>query len=207
MKLKSLILLLGMMAPSASFGATGTFGSGVTFSTTSTEGTPIASGDRSSASAATDLGTFDIGAGNTLDLTGAGILTWKSDGGDVTAGRFEYRVYTVGSTPGAFANQALGFGSNASFTEYGVTANGGGDQFWGDSETYGAGFTPVDLLAGRPTGDYEIEWFALALTNEGDRFENNFGDNYKATFTVVPEPASAVLGMIGSVLLLRRRRN
>jgi hypothetical protein len=206
MKLKSLILLLGMMATGASFGATGTFGSGVTFSTTSTEGTPIASGDHSSASAATDLGTFGIGVGNTLNLTGAGILTWKNGTGDVTGARFEYRIYTVGATPGGFANQGLGFGSNASFTEYGVTGNGGGDQFWGDSESYGGGFVAVDLLAGRSAGDYEIEWFSVATTNEGDRFENNSGNNYKATFTVVPEPTSAALGLIGSALLLRRRR-
>lgn len=205
MKLRSLILV-GIIAPCVSFGATGTFGSGLTFSTSSTEGTPIASGDRTSSSAATNLGTFGIGVGNTLNLTGAGILTWKNGDGDVTGAQFSYRVYTVGDTPGSFTSVGLGFGADHTFTEYGLTSGSGGDQFWGDSETYGSGFATVDLLLGRTAGDYEIEWFSSAFTNEGERFENNFGNNYKATFTIIPEPASAALGLIGSLLLLRRRR-
>ena len=205
MKLRNLILFSSLLASVSSFAATGTFGSGVTFVTTSTEGTPIASGDRSSGSAATNLGTFGTGVGNTLNLTGAGILTWKS-GGDVTGAKFDYRVYTVGNSPGLFIEVSLGFGSNSTFTEYGITGAGGGDQFWGDSDTYGGGFTTVDLLLGRSPGDYEIEWFSYALTSEGDRFESNGGNNYKATFTVVPEPAAAALGLLGTALLLRRRR-
>ena len=206
MKLKSLILLVGLTASGTSFGATGPYGSGVTFSTASTEGTPIDSGDRSSVSAATTLGNFGTVVGNTLNLTGAGILTWKNGAGDVTGARFEYRVYTVGATPGGFTAVSLGFGANAPFTEYGIAGNGGSDQFWGDSETYGSGFSAVDLLAGRSNGSYEVEWFLLALTNEGDRYENNSGDNYVATFTIVPEPSGAALGLLGAGLLLRRRR-
>lgn len=207
MKLRNLIAVSCLLAAGNSFGATGTFGSGLTFVTSSTEGTPIASGDRSSSSAATNLGTFGIGVGNTLNLTGAGILTWKSDGGDVNGAKFNYRIYTVGDTPGSFIEVSLGFGANHTFTEYGITSGNFGDQFWGDSDTYGSGFTTVDLLAGRPADDYEIEWFTYATTNEGNRFENNGGLNFKAQFTVVPEPTAPALGLLGSLMLLRRRRD
>jgi hypothetical protein len=207
MKLRNLIVFVALLAAGQSFGATGTFGSGLTFVTSSTEGTPIASGDRSSSSAATDLGTFGIGVGNTLNLTGAGILTWKNGGGDVTGAKFNYRVYTVGNTPGSFIEVTLGFGANHTFTEYGTTSGNFGDQLWGDSDTYGSGFTTVDLLAGRPADDYEIEWFTYATTNEGNRFENNGGGNFKATFTVVPEPSSAAICLLASLMLLSRRRN
>ena len=60
--------------------------------------------------------------------------------------------------------------------------------------------------AGRSNGTYTLQWFSKALTNEGDRFESNSGSNFSATFTVVPEPAAAMLGLIGTVGLLRRRR-
>lgn len=201
-----LIFLGGLLSSASVFGATGTFGSGITLITASTQSTPIASGDRSSSSAATNLGTFGTTVGNTLNLTGAGILTWKNGGGDVTGARFDYRVYKVGDTPGAFTEVSLGFGANHVLTEYGITSGNFGDQMWGDSDTYGSGFTPVNLLTGLSSGNYRLEWFSYALTNEGNRYENNGGSNFIATFTVVPEPSAALLGGLGAMVLLRRRR-
>jgi MYXO-CTERM domain-containing protein len=41
----------------------------------------------------------------------------------------------------------------------------------------------------------------------GDRFSNNGGSNFIATFEVVPEPSKALFGMMGLFgLFLRRRR-
>lgn len=81
MRSKILIFIAGILTSATVHGTTGTFGSGLTLITASTESTPIASGDRSSSSAATNLGTFGTTVGNTLNLTGAGILTWKNRGG------------------------------------------------------------------------------------------------------------------------------
>lgn len=138
-----------------------------------------------------NFGTFNTTVGNTLVLNGGEIKTFKNGSSDVTAGKFDYRIYLVGATPGSFNELNLGFNSNLGPP---------GDQKWDNT---GAN---VNLLSGLSNGNYTLEVFAKALTNEGDRFSNNGGANFIANFSVVPEPTSAALGLLGSALLLRRRR-
>lgn len=182
----------------SAFAATGTFDSGVLFSTTS--GT-------SSGLNGTDLG--DFATSGTLTIDNAAVFTWKNSGGDVTGADFNYRVYPTGGTPGAFIPVGLGFGADATFTAYGVTGSGSGDQLWGGDGSVGAANfgTPIDLIAaaGATPGDYTVEWYFIAYTNEGDRYNSNSPD-WNATFTIVPETSSALLGALGALALLRRRR-
>ncbi len=56
-----------------------------------------------------------------------------------------------------------------------------------------------------------FEVFGSADTTAGSRFYSNNGNNYTATFTVVPEPSSlALLGgssILGAWFFARRRRS
>ena len=58
------------------------------------------------------------------------------------------------------------------------------------------------------TGNYTIELYTESYTNGNNTAGNIFGfsSNPTANFTVVPEPASAALGLLSMSLLLRRRR-
>ncbi len=199
MKLRTLIAVLSLLAVGSSFGATGIFGSYVDiFTTTSTvyRGEPFSSKANFQGA---NLGTFNLA--DTLMITQSQVDTYKDPnaGNNVTGAEINYRVYLTAGTPGAFITQSYLFGNNSTTTDIGgQTITGFGDQTWGNG-------TDIALNPG-VAGNYTVEVFFKAYTNLGDRFSNNGGSNFKATFAVVPEPASAVLGLIGTVLLLRRRR-
>lgn len=179
--------------------ATGIFGSHVeVFTTSSTIYRGESFGSAANFQGAT-LGTFTIA--DTLIFGAAQINTFKNNGGNVTGGEMQYRVYEVGSTPGTFSIQSFSFQADVPFTDLaGNSVTGTDDQAWGNNGD-------IDLLAlTSGDGDYEVEIFFKAFTNEGDRFSNNSGNNFKATFTVVPEPSIALLGGLGLLGLLRRRR-
>ena len=197
------IALGALLIPSISHGATGVFGSYLEIFTTS--GTVYVAqqytGSNPSFNGA-NLGTFDLT--DDLSISRASLLTWKSDEGgvgDVTGAEIQYRVYPTSGSPGSFTTVALGFGSNAPSTDLGGNGfGGGGDQEWRSTIN-------VDLMAAAGgTGDYTVEVFYRAFTNEGDRFSNNGGANYTATFSIIPEPSTALLGGLGMLALLRRRR-
>ncbi|MDP3850072.1 MAG: MYXO-CTERM sorting domain-containing protein [Luteolibacter sp.] len=197
MKLKTLIPLCGLLAAGTSFGATGIFGSYVDiFTTTST----VYKGENFSSKAnfqGASLGTFDLT--DTLIITQSQIDTFKNSGGNVTGAEINYRVYLTAGSPGGYITESYNWQSDANYNDIGgVSITGSGDQAWGST-------ADINLNPG-VAGDYTVEVFFKAFTNEGDRFSNNGGSNFKATFTVVPEPASAALGLLGTVLLLRRRR-
>lgn len=198
MKLKHLILTVAVMTTGTSFGATGIFGSYVDiFTTTST----VYKGENFSSKASfqgANLGTINLA--DTLIITQSQIDTFKNGEGNVTGAEINYRIFLTAETPGAFAQQAYGFQSNSTFTDIGgMTFTGGGDQAWGST-------SDINLNPG-VAGNYTVEVFFKAFTNEGDRFSNSGGSNFKANFTVVPEPTSAALGLVGAIVLLRRRRN
>lgn len=122
-----------------------------------------------------------------LMVKGFEYRTYENNSSNVTHGNLYYRVYTTGSPSG-------------SFTQIQDSLNN--DDLW--TRTDGT----VNLLSGLTTGNYTIEIYTESYTNGINTAGNIFGfsSNPTATFTVIPEPTSAALGLIGSVLLLRRRR-
>ncbi len=138
------------------------------------------------------FGNLNPSVGNTLTLVGGEIKTFKDGGSDVTGAFFDYRVFKVGDTPGSFIEFGLPFDSNISGT----------DQKWDKTDQN------ANLLTGLSNGNYTLEVFARATATGPTQthFSNNGGANYKASFTVVPEPSAALLGSIGMLALLRRRR-
>jgi hypothetical protein len=143
-----------------------------------------------------DFGTFDITTSDSLQISAFELETFKNSGGDVTGVELQYRVYEQSTTPGTFNVVSGGFLANSTFTAAnGDSVTGFGDQKWGVSPTATLG----DLLAGTSAGNtYNVEVFTRAFTNEGDRFVNNGGSNFTASFTVVPEPSSLImLGVAG----------
>jgi uncharacterized protein (TIGR03382 family) len=201
MKLRNLIPLASILIAGSSYGATGIFGSYIEiFTTTST----IYKGENFSSAPniqGANLGTFDTGA--TLLLGNAQVNTFKNIGlgENVTGAELQYRVYPTAGSPGAFLIHSFSFQANATYTDLGgMSITGSGDQAWGNTNDINL----MSLTSG--DGDYTLEVFFKAFTSLGDRFSSNGGNNFKATFTVVPEPGSAAIGLLGAALLLRRRR-
>lgn len=146
-----------------------------------------------------NLGTFNIG--DTLTIGDAEILTFKNGLSNVTGGEINWRVWS-GVEGGAFAPVAIGFSSDATFTAAdGQQFTNGGDQQWGALAS-----TP-NVLASLGAGSYTLEVYFRASTSDGDAFSSNGGNNFEATFTVVPEPSTLMLGAVGLVgLVVARRR-
>lgn len=193
MKFRSWIIAVAVLGAGNAFAASGVFESygilkinastNVYYDMQATTGNPDLQG--------ASLGTFDVSIGNTLTLVGGELKTFKNGLSDVFGAKYDYRVYKVGDTAPSFSEFDLGFNSNL-----GV----GGDQKWDNT---GAN---VNLLTGLSNGNYILEAFSYANTSDGTSYSNNGGGNYTATFSVVPEPASAVLGLLGMTMLLRRRK-
>ena len=111
----------------------------------------------------------NFGNVNSIFLKGGQLKSFKNSGTDVTGANIVYRVYKVGSTPGAFITLGLDFGEN-----YG----GGGDQRW-EKNNYN-----INLADGLPSGTYTIEVYFYIGTSIGDKYDSNGGPNYKATFNI-----------------------
>ncbi len=192
MKLRNLIGSLALLTSGVSFGASGTYQSfGIIKINASTAVYYDMEGSTGNPDfQATSFGSFDSSVGNTLTLVGGELNTFKNGLSDVTSAKFDYRIFKTGDTPGSFSEFNMDFRSDL----------GGGNQKWDDT------VTNVDILAGLTNGDYTLEVYAYANTSDGVAYSNNGGNNFKANFTVVPEPSSAALGLVGVALLLRRRR-
>ena len=138
------------------------------------------------------IGTFNPTTGDTLTLRGGEMLTFRNGNDDVTGATIHYRV------------------DGASFQTFNLTFNQdnvsgtGGDQRW-----YGEGLN-LNLLSGLGNGDHTLEVFYTAPftypDGSGTHVINNGTANYAFNFTVVPEPATALLGSMGLLALLRRRK-
>lgn len=157
--------------------------------------------------AGVDFGAFDP-SGMTLTLLGGEANTYKNNGGNVTGAALYYSVYPSGGSAASFVGVPLSFKANTPYTDAGgVPINGFGDQAWSNDAA------AVDLLNGLSAGDYNLEVYVQAFTNQGDQYHNAGGANYTATFSVaaVPEvtPALALPVLIGAVAAtraLRRKR-
>ncbi len=128
-----------------------------------------------------NLGSFT--AGTTATISGGELLTFKNGGGDVTAAQIRWRITGQGET-----QVGLGWTSDAPFNAAdGETYSTAGDQKWAQI----AG--PQNFLAGLTAGNYSLEVWFLASTNEGDRWDTNGGNNYVASFTVTAPPSNGAV--------------
>ncbi|MCA9238776.1 MAG: hypothetical protein KDA37_01185 [Planctomycetales bacterium] len=176
------------------------------------DGSPITYGLSETGGASTpDFQGVDLGDFNpismSLTLDGAQANTFKNGSGDVTGADLFYTVYPTGGPQGSFTQVSLSFAANSPYTDAGgVSIGGGGDQKW---ETTNAN---IDLLASLAPGDYNLEVYIRASTNEGDRYHNAGGANYIGSFSIssIPELSSFVgMGLVSAVfggMSLRRRQ-
>jgi len=158
-----------------------------------------------------NLGSFNLSQTPSLFVSAWQLETFKNGGGDVTGAALFYRVYQQGSTRPIFTQLNGNFIANSTFTDAGgVTITGSGDQLWGQNPT-GTYANVLNGISVSSLTTYELEIYFRATSNEGDRFSNNGGLNYVASFNVIPEPSTyALLGLgaltLGGYALRRRKR-
>lgn len=204
MKLK-LIASLALLVPGATFGAAGIYDSFVF--TTTTGGPPLAYYDIGASTLnpefyGANLGSFSLS--DTLQIGGQQ-KSYKNDFTDVTSHSIYWRV------SGGFTGVNMPFQWNNG--DFGAPSglNNPGDQQWG-GDVQGSNGSLVlsgNILSGLTPGVYVLEVYSEITTNGVNASSvianNNATNNYKASFTVIPEPAGASLALIGAGLLLRRR--
>ena len=140
------------------------------------------------------LGTFDPLTGDTLTLDGGDMLTYKNSGSNVSGADLFYSI-----NGGAFQDATLAFNQDN-------VSSSSGDQRW-----YSDTAADVNMLSGLSNGTYTLSvYFRDSNSDDGNDYKSNGGNNFNATFTVVPEPSSLMMllgsSMCGSFYLLRRRR-
>ena len=148
----------------------------------------------------TFFGTYNPALGQTLVLNGGEVQTYENGGDSVTdPASLYYRVYESGSPAGSFTGISLG----------NLTILGGGDEKRDNTSAN------VNLLSALPYGNYTLEVFSSAAVDwtgqlggaaEDTIYASNGGSNYKATFSVIPEPSLSVLAALGFGILFARRR-
>lgn len=116
-----------------------------------------------------NLGMFS--AQSTFLLQGGQLKTWKDNGGDVWNAKMFYRIYKTGMQAPEYAIINLPWTSDNA-------DNSSNNQMWQQDN---AGINILDNL---DMGNYTLEIYFEAETNEGVRKDDNSGANYKATFTV-----------------------
>ena len=141
---------------------------------------------------------FNLGSVTSLVITEASVLTFKNSGGNVTSAEIWWFVNGGGA---GSAIENIGFSSEGPAIDpagnsYGTT----GDQNWQ---------SPIgtDVAASLSQGNYTLSLFYRITSNEGEFFDANGGGNYTATFTVVPEPSTLLLGLTGLLGLAISRRS
>ena len=157
--------------------------------------------------------TLNLGTITGLQITDAAMMTYKNGGADVTGAYYDWRVTLNGPPSGSFnafnSGGSLPFGYNGPFTDVnGNTGEGSssGDQQWGGVDSV----TAANVLTGLSPGTYVMDVYGDATTSVGTQYLNNGnGSNYSLEFTIVPEPSSislVVLGLLGAVGMIRRRK-
>ena len=208
MKLKLLSIVSLVACAGVSHGAAGIYDSFVF--TTTTGAAPLTFYDIGAVTSNPDFNGADLGVftvGDSLQLGGQQ-KSFKNDSTDVTGHRVYWRI---GS--GSFTTVNLAFQWNTGDSGAPSGLNNFGDQQWG-GDVQGANGSLVlssNVLSGLTPGNYTLEVYSEISTNGVDAAATignvNGGNNYKANYTVVPEPSAALLGGLGVLALLRRRRD
>lgn len=192
LKLNGSVILYGLDVPSSLNGGAGILvpnGSSATFDPNSwangTETSPVL-----------NLGSFDPGLGQTLFLTGGSLLTFNGDTYTVTVGYLDFRIFPQGTPSGLFTEFSLPLDDGA------VSGISSRKRWSSESQTF-------DLLSGLPPGDYVLGVY-LHEKDSGNQgaFSRFNGQNFGATFSVVPEPSSLGLiavSLLGASLFLLKR--
>jgi hypothetical protein len=112
-----------------------------------------------------DLGDFT--SSSTLTLNGGEIKSWKNSGGNVTGAKLYYRIYESSNATGSFTEVDLPYNSEL----------GSGNQKWTETAE------GINILSGlTSTTNYTLEVYFKITTDTGDKYDNNSGNNFKATF-------------------------
>ena len=204
--LSSLIIALLLLPASHALAGTGTFSSYAGFYPNGGGNSYLGASQPGSSQLAElqgyEFGTFTIG--DSLLLSGGELLTWKNGGGDVTGAFIGYNVHEASSSPGSFSEITIGWSSNSPFSDAaGNSFSGSGDQKWADMSS-----TP-DLLSGLTPGDYNLEVYFKATSNEGDHYDSRNSENYVASFAIsapIPEPATFLLTLFGMLTVVAMGR-
>ncbi len=206
MKLRNLIAPIALISAGTSFGASGIYDASVF--TTVSGGAPLTFYDIGAVTANPDFNGSDLGAfnlGSSLQLGGQQ-KSFKNGGSDVLTHTIYWKI------SGAFVGVNMPFQWNQGDVGAPGNLNNAGDQQWGGDVQGGNGSLVLssNVLSGLTPGNYTLEVYSEITTN-GNNADVTIGNtnginNYKATFTVVPEPTSMALGLLGTALLLRRRR-
>lgn len=150
-----------------------------------------------------NLGTFQANT-NTLSILGAELKTFRSDGGNVCGGNIYFTVYPVGARPGSPTFNAIGMNflcdcNGGNFNSCGGgTCTDGRDQKWQRIDQA----TDLTQLA---VGDYTLELYYEISGNASpnscteSRFDSDFGNNYKANFSITSNLSVNFSGLSGLV--------
>jgi MYXO-CTERM domain-containing protein len=201
MKLRYLIVPFSAFTSVSSFGAIGVVESTGLFTVNSNDVylSPIPGSTSNTNLNNYDFGDFNPATGDTLVLKNWFLENYAYNSGGT--GTFDNNWINSGNSAtliltinGIFNNQSLSYDSSS-----------GNNHFWNNSPD------TVNLLTGLSNGDYTLSVSIEYTFNQYDGSQTNVhtsSNNGPATasFTVVPEPASAALGLLGATLLLRRRR-
>ncbi len=201
MKLRNLIAASTMIAGGTSFGAIGIAESTGQFTVNSSTVylSPIPGPTSNPDLNGYNFGTFDPTAGDSLVLANWYLENYAYDSGGT--GPFDNNWITSANT----ATLVLTIDSIANNQSLTYVSQTGNNHFWNNSPD------TVNLLTGLDAGVHTLSVSISYSFNQwdGSQVIVNTVDNTSpatATFTVVPEPASALLGLLGSLLLLRRRK-
>ncbi len=207
MKLRNLIPAFALVSAGTSFGAAGIYDSFLF--TTTTGAAPLTFYDIGAVSDNTDFNGANLGSfllGGSLRLGGQQ-RSFENNSTVVTTNTIFWKVL------GAFTGVNLPLQWTQGDVGAPVNLTTPGDKQWGGDVQGGNAALVLsgNVLVGLPAGNYTLEVYSEINTNavnaDGTIFNSNGGNNFKASFSVIPEPTSAALGMMGLSLLLRRRRN
>ena len=141
-----------------------------------------------------NFGTFDISAGNSLWLSNWFFENYAYNGG-------LGNNWLDGSSTATLNLSISSVTNNQTLTQVGVSGN---NRTWNNSPD------SINLLSGLSNGVYTLVTSVTYTFNEWTGTTNVLTSSNNgvatSTFTVVPEPTSALLGAISTLFLLRRRR-